>query len=315
MITQNEGGIVIDLGNMLVVGPNWEAICTLNAAHAAALADIHQVGFDSKHQQGWTYASFDAIANVLRPVLAKHELSIAPTMDAVDVVERGQSSRGATELLATARISLALMHSNGAMRVTKHQGQGSDYSDKAINKAWTVAAKYALMRLFLISTGEQDENDDDEPKNKKPAQERKPEAGSPPPAQPKAPPKVVVVTNGKPARPYDPETLKAGIAQRIAKAGNMVATDEQRGAMIGALEALFANDSKEIRTAKRHMVTKHLIGKDSAKDATGAEIAVLLSWASERLDSGEYAPDPMAAQEAALVVKTMDEQAGQTSLL
>lgn len=324
MITLNEGGIVIDLGNMLVVGPDWEAIRTLNAAHAAALADIHQIGFDSKHSQGWEYASFDAIANVLRPVLAKHELSIAPTMDTVEVSERGQSRSGNTELMATAHISLALMHSNGAMRITKHQGQGSDYSDKAINKAWTVAAKYALMRLFLISTGEKDEDDGEEPKGKqavqqKPAQPKPTATVVPPAANGKPataePPKVQVVTNGKPTRPYQPETLKAGIAQRIEKAGLLKADEMQRGAMIGSLEALFANDSKEIRAGKRHMLTKFLIGKDSTKDATGAEIAVLLAWASERLDSGEYAPDPTAIQEAALVIKGMDAEAGQTALL
>jgi hypothetical protein len=312
MITQNEGGIVIDLGNMLVVGPNWAAIQALNKAHADALADIHQVGFDAKHQQGWTYASFDAIANVLRPVLAKHELSIAPTMDNVTIAEGGKSQAGKTEYIATANISLALMHSSGAMRVTKHQGQGSDYSDKAINKAWTVAAKYALMRLFLISTGEKDENDADDDNGKK---------ADPPKAQSKAdppkadPPKVTVVQNGKPARPYDPETLKRGIAQRVAKAGALAADEGQRGALVGALNALFASDAKEIQTNKRHMILQYLVGKDSSKALTGAEIAALLPWASERLDSGEYAPDKSAAQEAALIIAAMDADAGQAAMI
>jgi len=182
MITQN-GGVEIEAGNILIIAPDWASIQALNKAHADALAEIHQVGFDSKHQQGWTYASFDAIANVLRPVLAKHGLSVAPTMDDVKVEERGQSRSGNTELLATACISLALMHTNGAMRITKHQGQGSDYSDKAINKAWTVAAKYALMRLFLISTGEKDENEDDDIGKVVP--ERKPEPLNQQPAQPR----------------------------------------------------------------------------------------------------------------------------------
>jgi hypothetical protein len=321
MITQNEGGIVIDLGNMLVVGPNWAAIQALNKAHADALADIHQVGFDAKHQQGWTYASFDAIANVLRPVLAKHELSIAPTMDDAQVKENGQNKYGSTEWLATARISMALMHSSGAMRVSKHQGQGSDYSDKAINKAWTVAAKYALMRLFLISTGEKDENDADDDNGKKvdPPKQAQPKADAP-----KAePPKVTVVTptggnsdkQGKLARPLAPETLKAAIATRVTKAGNLAADEGQRGALVGALNALFASDAKEIQTNKRHMILQYLVGKDSSKALTGAEIAALLPWASERLDSGEYAPDKSAAQEAALIIAAMDADAGQAALI
>jgi hypothetical protein len=318
MITQNEGGIVIDLGNMLVVGPNWAAIQALNKAHADALADIHQVGFDAKHQQGWTYASFDAIANVLRPVLAKHELSIAPTMDDAQVKENGQNKYGSTEWLATARISMALMHSSGAMRVTKHQGQGSDYSDKAINKAWTVAAKYALMRLFLISTGEKDENDDDKPAEQ--PKQAPPKADAPKQDAPKADaPKTAGQGNGdpkaQPVRPYDPETLKKGLAYRVTKAGNLVATEAQCGALVGALDALFASDAKEIQTNKRHMVIKHLCDVTSTKQMSGAQVAVLLGWASERLDSGEYAPDPMAAQEATLIVKAMDADAGQAALI
>jgi len=322
MITQNEGGIVVDLGNILVVGPDWASIQALNKAHADALAEIHQVGFDSKHQQGWTYASFDAIANVLRPVLAKHGLSVAPTMDSAEIKENGQNKYGNIEWLATACISLALMHSGGAMRVTKHQGQGSDYSDKAINKAWTVAAKYALMRLFLISTGEKDENDDDDKATtgktaKATEQERKPEHAKAQAEPAKAePPKVQVVVNGKPTRPYPPETLKAGMTQRAEKAAAMVATDGHRGAMVGAVEALFSGDSKEIATGKRHMVLKYLFGKDSSKELTGGQVHAVLGWAQEKIvESGEYAPDPVAAQEAALIVKAVDVAAGQTSLL
>lgn len=119
----------------------------------------------------------------------------------------------------------------------------------------------------------------------------------------------------KPTRPYDPTTLKKGIAYRISKTAALAADDEHRGAMVGALEALFPNDSKEIKTAKRRMLLKHLCGVDSSKDLTGAQVAVLLGWASERLDSGEFAPDAMAMQEAALVVKAADVAAGQQELL
>lgn len=132
------------------------------------------------------------------------------------------------------------------------------------------------------------------------------------------PPKVTVVTpgaSGKLARPIAPEMLKGAIATRVAKAGSLVADEGQRGALVGALNALFASDAKEIQANKRHMLLQYLTGKDSSKALTGAEIAAILPWASERLDSGEYVPDKMAAQEAALVVKAMDEQAGQTSLL
>jgi|GEM_PF-6978179 len=182
MITQN-GGVEIEAGNILIIAPDWASIQALNKAHADALAEIHQIGFDAKHQQGWTYASFDAIANVLRPVLSKHGLSIAPTMDNAILDMRGRGEGKSPEVMATAFVSMALIHERGAMRVTKHQAQGSDYSDKAINKAWTVAAKYALMRLFLISTGEKDENEDDDIGKVVP--ERKPEPLNQQPAQPR----------------------------------------------------------------------------------------------------------------------------------
>jgi hypothetical protein len=158
---------------------------------------------------------------------------------------------------------------------------------------------------------------DGAPAPEKPAQEeREPHEVGEHGERKTTPPKVTVVQNGKPARPYDPETLKKGIAQRVARAGALAADEGQRGALVGALNALFASDAKEIQTNKRHMVLQYLTGKDSSKNLTGAEIAALLPWTSERLaETNEYVPDPMAIQEAALIVKAMDADAGQAALI
>ena len=115
-------------------------------------------------------------------------------------------------------------------------------------------------------------------------------------------------TKPKLARPLAPETLKAALATRVVKAGNLAVDDGQRGALVGALNALFDDTNKEAQANKRHMLTQYLFGKNSTKELTGAEIAALLPWASERLDSGEYAPDPMAAQEAALIVAAYEPE-------
>jgi hypothetical protein len=109
-------------------------------------------------------------------------------------------------------------------------------------------------------------------------------------------------TQAKPTRPYDPETLKIGLNQKAEKNKTLVATEAHRGALVAALEALFPSETREVREMCRHDLTKYLFGRESTKDLTGGQVHTLLGWAQERLDSGEFAPDPTAAQEAHKVI-------------
>ncbi|MFA5379457.1 MAG: phage recombination protein Bet [Dehalococcoidia bacterium] len=117
-----------------------------------------------------------------------------------------------------------------------------------------------------------------------------------------------------PVRPYDPETVRDGIAKKVTVKGAMTANDKQIGLLASQLETCFAGDKDS--TAKRHTVTQYLTGKTSAKDLTGAEVSALLDWLKPTQDDGgAYTPNPMSVKEAQAILTQAYEDAGQMSLL
>lgn len=123
-------------------------------------------------------------------------------------------------------------------------------------------------------------------------------------------------SNGTRSRPYPPATLKAGIDQRVArsKTNGELCSEAQRGLLVRKLEECFAPDPEA--TLKRHSVLKYLTGNNSAKLTTKAQASALLDWLIEKdpVASGDYPLRPHAASEAMLIVRAMQEAAGQTGL-
>lgn len=72
-----------------------------------------------------------------------------------------------------------------------------------------------------------------------------------------------------------------------------------------ALESLFPDDSKEMRTAKRYGILKWAYGVDSTKKLNEGQADALKSWAAT--DS--------AVEEAAAIIAFRDKDAGQQRLL
>lgn len=134
--------------------------------------------------------------------------------------------------------------------------------------------------------------------------------------KPVAQPKPAQPAQPKPSaeRPYDPETLKTGIAQRITKKGNITASESQSKLLLYALNSCFAGDEDPDKL--RHTVTKFLTGKDSTKDLTGAETVVLLDWLHPEKDSGgDYQNNANSVKEAYSIVHQTLIDAGQMTLL
>jgi hypothetical protein len=117
-----------------------------------------------------------------------------------------------------------------------------------------------------------------------------------------------------PVRPYDPETVRDGIAKKVTAKGTMTVNEKQIGLLASQLETCFAGDKDS--SAKRHTVTQYLTGKTSAKDLTGAEVSALLDWLKPTQDDGgAYTPNPMSVKEAHAILTQPYEDAGQMSLL
>lgn len=116
----------------------------------------------------------------------------------------------------------------------------------------------------------------------------------------------------KPQRPYDPETVRAGVRARAAKGAAVLADTGNRGRCIGVLESLFPNDSDEMKTAKRHTLSAYLLGKDSSKQWTAGETVALLAWACANGDASRI--DENAPIEAERIVRQYEAEHGQQEL-
>ena len=111
----------------------------------------------------------------------------------------------------------------------------------------------------------------------------------------------------KPTRPYPPEMVRQAIQSRAAKGTQDLAAQGVRGATVGALEALFPDASKESKAHLRHQLGTYLLGKGSSNEWKHGECNALLQWAQTRQDDGQMVPTEMACQEAAAIIRSLDE--------
>ncbi len=130
---------------------------------------------------------------------------------------------------------------------------------------------------------------------------------------PIAQPAPSVKPEAKPVRPYDPETLKAGIVQRAKKLGSYTASDKQIGLLASMLDKCFAGEPNS--SDLRHAVQEYLTGKKSSKDMPGEYVKVLLDWLDAKEDDGgDYTPSAMAVKEAQAIRRQSLIDAGQGDL-
>ena len=137
------------------------------------IAVVRDVGYVQKagHNdfQNYKYATeADAIA-ALRPAMIKHGLCMIPSVESVE-----QDEWGNTNVLMHYRI----LDEEGNFLSFRAAGSGNDKNskgvgDKGIYKALTGASKYALLKTFMMETGDDPEVPSQQEKESKP--EPKPE--------------------------------------------------------------------------------------------------------------------------------------------
>ena len=132
--------------------------------------------------------------------------------------------------------------------------------------------------------------------------------------------KDVMANNGH-TRPYDPDVLKAKIADliltmqdRINK-GEAASKDSDEFVITTHIEQVWAGDADA--EDKRHAVTEYLVGKRSIKDMTDAEKLALKHWLKITKDegSGEWVHAREAGIEAAAVYRQTQIDQGQMTLI
>lgn len=112
----------------------------------------------TNQQQGFKFRGIDDVMNELHSLFAENEVIIFPEVLKIDSTERTNKSGG---ILFCVKVSVRFdfVHSSGEKASCVLVGEAMDSGDKAVNKAMSIALKYALLQMFLIPT--EDEKDPD----------------------------------------------------------------------------------------------------------------------------------------------------------
>jgi hypothetical protein len=136
----------------------------------AAVEYVPKNGWNDFHK--YHYATEADITSCVRANLAEQGLMLIPTVEKVEWSQlQGKSG---TDRLATMTVKFTLTDGIESKEFIV-LGEGADRGDKATYKAMTGALKYALLKLFLIPTGDDPEKEeDDKLEQQRPPVQRKP---------------------------------------------------------------------------------------------------------------------------------------------
>lgn len=119
---------------------------------------IQKRGHNKFHN--YTYATEADIAEAVREVLSENNVMLIPNMLSHEIMEKTNRS-GNVEYIVTVKMEFTFYDGDTGETITYHMsGQGQDAGDKGIYKAVTGAQKYALMKAFMIPTGDDPEADE-----------------------------------------------------------------------------------------------------------------------------------------------------------
>lgn len=119
-----------------------------------AMGEIGAIGKDSRNQQqGFMYRGIDAVYNALNPVMSKYGLFICPEVQDMRREER-TNAKGTVLIYTALTIKYTVYAPDGSNISLTVVGEGMDTGDKSVNKAMSIAMKYAMFQLFFIPTEE-----------------------------------------------------------------------------------------------------------------------------------------------------------------
>lgn len=118
---------------------------------------IPKTGFNKFHQ--YHYATEADVNEAVRKELAERNVMMIPHVKSC-VYREHKTAKGNTEYITTVEVEFTFMDGDtGEKIVFSSFGEGQDAGDKGVYKAVTGAQKYALMKAFMIPTGDDPEGD------------------------------------------------------------------------------------------------------------------------------------------------------------
>lgn len=144
-------------------------------AIASIMEETKAIGKTEKNQQqGFLFRGIDNVMNELHALFAKHKVFILPEVKDFNVsekvTEKDYNGQKRTSILyyTRATIKFDFMTTDGSSVSTVNVGEAMDSGDKGMNKAMSVALKYALMQMLLIPTAEDKDPDRTTPPETRP---------------------------------------------------------------------------------------------------------------------------------------------------
>jgi hypothetical protein len=193
-----------------------ETVAKIAGALAKAQAEFKgvQKGGQNTYDK-YSYAKLEDYVVAIRPVLAKHGLSLLSSVDEVVALEERKTSNGKSEHAVRVKLVVRVLHESGEWVEAAAWGEGQDRADKAVYKAITGARKYGVAAaLGLATTDDPEEDGGDEQPPADPPQ-RQVAAKPDPMADDKA--FRQLVAKAFKSREFTPEQMKCA-ADGIAKA-------------------------------------------------------------------------------------------------
>lgn len=109
-------------------------------------------------QQGFLFRGIDDVMNELHNSFADNDVFVIPEVTDFQVSEK-VTGKGGILYYTRATIKHHFTTTDGSEIVTTTVGEAMDSGDKGMNKAMSIALKYALMQLLLIPTKEDKDPD------------------------------------------------------------------------------------------------------------------------------------------------------------
>jgi hypothetical protein len=170
---------------------------TLIEKLAAVMAAVERVPKNGENKfHGYKYATEADLSDAVRASLARYGVMLIPSVEKVEWTK--VPTQKGEERLATLTVKFTATDGKTDLSFVVI-GEGQDRGDKATYKAMTGATKYALLKLFLIPTGDDPERDENDPPPKRA------------PAKP-APAKPAAATDARAAAAQQAASVRASAA-------------------------------------------------------------------------------------------------------
>jgi hypothetical protein len=133
------------------------------AALSAVMGDIGAIAKEQVNTfDRYQFRGIDDVYNALQPALVKHGVLLVPTLEALSR-STYSTKKGEQYQLVTVDVRYNLIATDGSQISVRVPGEGSDRSDKAVNKAMSAAYKLMAFQVFCIPTEEAHDSEHESP--------------------------------------------------------------------------------------------------------------------------------------------------------